>query len=1071
MSIIEDEDILMGFIEESNEHLESMESDLLEIEQMANDLDLDFVNKVFRAIHSIKGAAGFLGLETIKDLSHHMENLLNLIRNSELVPTSPIINVLLTSSDILRNMINDYANSNDVDISEQVAALTKAANGTDGDESQEKQKEICLPGGRVIFTVSEEKIERMQKAGNFIYLAEYDLKKDIEAQNLTPIDVVKEIQNTGILIDSEIDVESVEASEDFSGPSKISFFTLVATILEPDLITALIKIDESNVHFLSKSGEMKPLTAWPESEKKAAKPKPDAKKAPVDAKTPSQESPLPEKVSETPQQTPASPQKEKPKTASPKQTKQKAPKKTAKKSSPLAKKTSTSLRVNVNLLDNLMTLAGELVLTRNQLVQSHSGEDNADLATAIQRVDLVTSELQEAIMSTRMQPIGTVFSKFQRVVRDLSRNLGKEIDLIIEGKEVDLDKTIIEAIGDPLTHLVRNSCDHGIEMPEVRKAAGKKLPATLTLRAYHEAGQVLIEIEDDGAGIDANKVKSKALETGNFDPSYINSLTENELIKLIFRPGFSLAKKVTEVSGRGVGMDVVHSNLTKLGGAIDIDTKVGVGTTVRIKLPLTLAIIPSLILMIEKERYAIPQVNLVELVRISAAEVKNKIEQIDDALVMRLRGELLPLVRLSDALNVTPTFTLGDKQDVRFPDRRKSIADRRGKKWAIEENEASVEAGEKRREDSPDRRTSTASAFNIIVVNAGEMHYGLIVDILLDSEEIVVKPLGQHLRDLHTYAGATILGDGRAALILDVMGIRNAMNLRMVKDKIKEAGLMNEIKNRQDAQSLLIVRNSPNEQFAIPLGLVSRIEKIKKSDIEMTGGKKAVKYRGVNLLLFSIDEVAEVSQREDVDHPFVVIFTFQKREVGILISHIVDVIESDVKIDGHSFRQPGIMGSAIIFDQITLLVDLYGIIAAVMPEWVEEKWEDVPDEDQKSTILVVEDSKFFRNQVKSFAEASGYNVVTAEDGLEALEVFNKAEEQIDLVLTDIEMPNLDGIGMTERIRRELQLQDLPVIALTTVAWDATREKAFKAGVDEYLNKLNREEVLERVEYYLKNGRS
>ncbi len=945
MSINMDQEILMEFIEESNEHLDGIESDLLLIEETAKDLDLSLVNKVFRSIHSIKGAAGFLGLETIKNLTHHMENLLNLIRNSKLEPTSAVVNVLLTSSDVLQNLINDHENSNSFDITTYVDQMTKVVEDPSG---------------------------------------------DAEA----------------------VEEEAAETTAQENAPP------------EPEKAAA------------------KPKTTARSTKKKTQPSKPRAQKA---------------KSSKPAAQQPAAT------SSKPAPKKSKAPAKD--------KRSSTTLRVNVTLLDNLMTLAGELVLTRNQLIQAHSSNDGADLGNAIQRVDLVTSELQEAIMSTRMQPIGNVFGKFQRVVRDLSRSLGKDINLVIEGKDVELDKTIVEAIGDPLTHLVRNSCDHGIELPDVRRAAGKKVPATLTLRAFHEAGQVLIEIEDDGAGIDVKKVKAKALDTGNFDPAELDAMPESELVKLIFRPGFSLAKKVTEVSGRGVGMDVVHSNLTKLGGSIDIDTKVGVGTTIRIKLPLTLAIIPSLILMVQEERYAIPQVNLVELVRIPASEVKNKIVQIDDALVMRLRGELLPLIQLTSALSINKTYRNPKDSSVVLPDRRTNIADRRGAKWSSGQPVDPEAPDNDGRQNNSDRRTSPDSAYNVVVVNAGELNYGLIVDSFLDSQEIVVKPLSKHFSGLNTYAGATILGDGLAALILDVMGIRNTMNLRMIKEKAREVELAHSLKHAQDAQSLLIVRNSPDSQFAIPLGLVSRIEKIDKNDIEITGGRQAIKYRDTNLLLFSIEDTADVGKREEVDNPYIIIFNFKKREVGIMVSHIIDVIDSKVDIDNQSFRQPGIMGSAIIFEQITLLVDLYEIIADLVPDWLDEDTEAVRQEKEETTILLVDDSPFFMNQVKKFTESEGYNVLTAEDGLEALETLQTSEVEIDLVLTDIEMPNLDGYGMAERLRNELRLDKLPVIAITTLAGTSAEQKAMEVGIDEFLVKLDREKLLERIQHYLKNGRA
>src|SRR5947209_3379541 len=512
-----------------------------------------------------------------------------------------------------------------------------------------------------------------------------------------------------------------------------------------------------------------------------------------------------------------------------------------------------TLRVHVKLLDSLMTLAGELVLTRNQLLRAVASGATPAIEATTQRVDLVTSELQEAIMSTRLQPLGNVFHKFQRVVRDLAQELGKEVALVVEGEEVELDKAVLEAIGDPLTHLVRNGIDHGIERPQVRQQAGKSIQATLKLSAWHEAGQVIIEVTDDGAGIDPCTIKDKALRMGLRERAQLDVMSDKELVKLIFLPGFSTAQQVTDISGRGVGMDVVHTNLTKLGGTIEIESQVGCGTTFRIKLPLTLAIIPCLLVAVADECYAVPQVNLVELIRVPAAQAADRLEYIGAALVMRRRGSLLPIVYLRDLLGhsaLTP------------------------------------EAG-------------PARAVHVLVVAAGDLHYGLIVDALLDSEEIVIKPLGQHLQGCRSYAGATILGDGRVALILDVMGIRTMMHLAEVKATpgAERQHAAQYDQTRQDVQSLLLVRNAPHEQFAIPLSLISRIEKIAAHAIESSGGRRYMQYRGGTLRLLAIEAVAHVTPREETETLSVIVFTTGGREVGLIVSSILDVLEAEITFD------------------------------------------------------------------------------------------------------------------------------------------------------------------------------
>lgn len=588
---------------------------------------------------------------------------------------------------------------------------------------------------------------------------------------------------------------------------------------------------------------------------------------------------------------------------------------------------ASSLRVSITVLDELMTLAGELVLTRNQLMQSIGSRDHNQIEKASQRVDLVTSELQSSIMNTRMQPIGAVFSKYKRIVHDMSKDLGKEIELEIEGEEVELDKTIIESISDPMTHLVRNSIDHGIELPDIRLKTGKSNPAKIHLKAYHEAGQVIIEIKDDGSGIDPKRVATKLIEKDLFTKSEVKEMTDGELIKMILKPGFSLAKEVTDISGRGVGMDVVNTNLSKLGGTIDIDSTVGIGTTIRVKLPLTLAIIPSLIVVAGEERFTIPQVNLVELVRVPPEQVKARIEKVDNASVIRLRNELLPLLRISDVLGM-PKLFMDPAGNVR-KDKREVIHDRRSKSVDDLTSEEEIEALESDKPSRNDgRRSSSLSAINIIVVNAGDLNYGIVVDGLLDSEEIVVKPLGYHLRDVRAYAGATILGDGKSALILDVVGISEIMSLSSVKDNAKEKIIDQKVESDKYAQSLIVVKNAETEFFAIPLGLISRIEKIHKSAIESPGGQLSMKYRGASLLLFRIEDTANVGSIEDVEYPYVIVFQHAGREVGVLVSGIVDAIDTSVEIDDKTFNQPGILGAARIMEQTTMLLDLYALVSA-----------------------------------------------------------------------------------------------------------------------------------------------
>lgn len=729
----------------------------------------------------------------------------------------------------------------------------------------------------------------------------------------------------------------------------------------------------------------------------------------------------------------------------------------------------TSIRVSVSLLDQLMNLAGELVLSRNQLLQTISSGAAHEAEAVGQRIDLVTSELQGAIMLTRMQPIGNVLGKFPRVVRDLAKKLGKEVELTLIGTEVELDKTIIEAISDPLTHLVRNSVDHGIEAPGERRTHGKDSRGSIVIKAYHAAGQVVIEISDDGRGIDGDQLAAAAVTKGLLSAEQAKLMSAKERINLILLPGFSTAPKVTDVSGRGVGMDVVKTNLDHLGGTIEIDSVVGKGTSISIKLPLTLAIIPCQIIMTGDERYAIPQVNLEELLRIPAAQIKERVERVGDAEVVRLRGTLLPLIRMADVLGIERTYYDPNQESIRT-DRRRNIADRRSRTSPLftESSEgASVTAiTTDHREPTPDRRQSPASALNVVVVSAGVLKYGLIVDRLLDSEEIVIKPLGRHLQNCQGYAGATIMGDGRIALILDVANLARMSGLTSLDGSRRAGELAREnLLRTQDSQALLIFRSSLEEQFAVPLSLVERVEKIKSSEIESIGSRRVLQYRGGSLPLACVDDVASVYPLADQENLLVIVFRLMGRDVGLLASGPVDAIEVATAIDATTLKQTGIMGSAIINGKTTMLVDIFELFQNIHPEWFAEAASPETDEDNQPTVLIVDDSVFYRNQVRASLEQAGFRILEGVDGIDAFRVLEANIETIGMVVTDIEMPNMDGFELTRRIKDSPRFSHLPVIALTTRAAEEDVARGKAAGVEEYHIKLDRERLVECVRRY------
>ncbi len=1082
MSIQIDETMQI-FIDESLEHLSDIQNDLLTIEASGADIDESLVNKVYRAAHSIKGGAGFMGLTNIKNLTHEMEDILGRIRSREMVPNAENINILLLASDALINLINNIAQSNDIDISNHIDSLvsiTKAPQ-TQQEKSAEPETErsdgstepifISFPDKMSGFTITEDVISDGRKGGKNIYLVRIDLIHDVHLKNKTASDLVNDMESTGMILEKQIEIDAVGSLHEDKLPDRFPFSVLFATVLSPKDIDALFEIDEEQIFELTDDLQVKPVADYSEPIPDIYKPEKQVKDkfeadAPLITESKRQEERNIECKNTADLETENVPEMKIEDTT------------TCKGSS------DTSLRVNVSLLDTLMNLAGELVLSRNQLLQAISSGDPRAAETSGQRIDLITSELQEAIMLTRMQNIGIVFNKFPRVVRDLAGKLGKNVELSIKGKEVELDKTIIEAIGDPLTHLVRNSVDHGIEYPEDRKKFGKSTTGKIYLKAYHEAGQVNIEISDDGKGLDGQKLATTAVSKGLVTEDQARMMSEKEKMSLIFMPGFSTAEKVTDVSGRGVGMDVVKTNLDRLGGVIDIDSKLKEGTTIRIKLPLTLAIIPSQIIVAGGDRYAIPQVNLEELLRIPANQVKDRVEIVGDAEVVRLRGKLLPLIKLADVIGIESTY-VDPKDETTKKDRRRNIIDRRSKRslpfnedYMNDKSSNSKAEGMEDLEQSSeevlrqpgDRRYHASSALNIVVVSTGAMKYGLVVDELNDSEEIVVKPLGRHLKLCKEYAGATIMGDGRVALILDVSNLAHMAGLASVEgtDRAAEVAMENDEAGEvsKDRQSILLFRGNDEEQFAIPINHVERIEKIKNTNIEEVGGKKVMKYRGGSLALFTIDQVAQVKPMAEKEDLLVIVVNIADKEVGIMAVGPVDAREISVEIDDETLKQQGILGSAIIGDHTTLLVDVYGLVHTLNPEWFPEREAIQTAEGKTSTILYAEDSNFFRNQVKGFMEEEGYNVIGAEDGIEAWNLLLKHSDEVTLIVTDIEMPNLDGYELSEKVRNHKQFSGLPIIALTTMAGEEDIARGEAVGINDYQIKLDREKLMSSVHNYL-----
>lgn len=1071
MTIMDDETLQM-YVEESKEHLETIESDLLEIEQGGESIDEDLVNKVFRAAHSIKGGASFLGLSIIKELSHKIENVLDMVRNFELTPTPEIVNILLKSFDYLGVLFNDVANSNDGEIETYTTALKDVVSQSlsdSGQDSSDLDTEVEIVNEGTPFTLTKFDLEQARKGGRDVYILKIDLIHDVQRKDKTPMEFINGLGEMGVILDTYIALNLVGDLDSQVISPTLPLHILFATVVEQELLASLLELDKSHLIYIEPGQEI------------------SAASLELPPIQPLQKENTPEKLEEsveiTPQEvtmvpttqeqeiTPPEPLPKKevpvPKPHPKKETSVKG--KSVDSAKPIAK--LESLRVPVSVLDQLMNRAGELVLARNELQLAISENNSQTILKAGQRIDQVTSELQESIMLTRMQPVSAIFNKFTRVVRDMARDLGKQMVLSISGSEVELDKSIIEGLGDPLTHLVRNSCDHGIESPEDRLEKGKSEEGRIALRALHESGQVIIEIEDDGKGLDPNQLTKKAIGKGLITEEQATTMTDTEKVNLIMLPGFSTAEKITDVSGRGVGMDVVKTNLDLLGGQIELKSEIDKGTIIRIKLPLTLAIMPSLLVEASGERYALPQVNVAELLRIPAADIRKHIDKVGGADVLVLRGEMIPLLQLSNVLNLTSMF-YDRKTGIFRPDRRQALSDQR----LLENEEHELDnISSKKTDGASERRQDSTSDISIVVMQSGSFRFGLVVEKVHDTVEIVVKPLGRHLANCDVYAGATIMGDGHVALILDVAGLGKRSKLRSLSEQAsaKNIDKTTAVEDGTARQTLLTFRNGPNEVCAVPLHLVVRLEEIETRDIKIKGGKKVVQYRGKSLPVYALEEVASVEMLEERSKLNVIIFQVAGREVGLLATPPLDVIEQSFVLDEVTLKQPGISGSTIINNETILLIDIFDFMKSINPEWFEER--EMESSEKKvsikgakasKNILLAEDSTFFRKQVKQFMESEGYTVFDFQDGKEAWEYLSDKPDNISLVVTDLEMPEMNGFELTQNIKQTPHLEHLKVIALTSLAGEEDILKGKEVGIDDYQVKLDKERLLQSIFKYL-----
>jgi len=665
-----------------------------------------------------------------------------------------------------------------------------------------------------------------------------------------------------------------------------------------------------------------------------------------------------------------------------------------------------SIRVNLDVLETLMQMVGELVLTRNQLMQIVRSKDDRELLSPLQHLSHITTELQESVMKTRMQPISNAWSKFPRLVRDLSLELGKKIELRMIGAETELDRQLLEMIKDPLTHMVRNSCDHGLELPADRKATGKSEAGTVTLSAYHEGGHIIIDISDDGRGLNVTRIREKILANGLASKTEIEGMGDQQIMQFIFRAGFSTAEKVTSVSGRGVGMDVVRTNIEKIGGTVELSSKLGKGSKFSIKIPLTLAIVSVLIVEAHGEKFAIPQINVNELISISPGS-EFTIESINGALLVRLRKKLLPLISLGEVLEL-------EKEPVDWTKKNTFVA----------------------------------------VCNVGGADFGVIVDRVYDTEEIVVKPVAEILKSIPLYSGNTILGDGNVIMILDPNGLAKTIG-NIEGDKQQPADATAQASKVAET-SFLLVSTDQHAPKAIPLELVSRLEEIDVKHIEIADNIPVVQYRDELMTLVMLNKDLPMPDTGKIP---VIVFNYDKRVIGVVVESVIDIVSAmlDIKL---ASKEKGCMGSMVINGKTTDIVDVTKLLSDIAGT-VDLTGVNI-QKAKECNLLFVEDSPFFRNLTVPFLSAVGYRVTVATNGAEALQIVTQDPTKFHVIVTDVEMPGMNGFEFAQACKEQLQSTTIPFIVYTSKVSENIRKKCQDGGIAECIMKTDRTGLLHAI---------
>ncbi len=1001
----EDLELVPDFINEGLQNLRDIEQDLLSLESDSSP-DADRINRIFRAVHTIKGNGSQLRLENLISVSHLAETLLDRIRAGKQEITSNVTDAVLAAVDSLTCMLKSDCLGASID-SSSVQVKLRLALG-DSSPSSSSSSHQSSPQQSVLASCNGK-------------IPVYEIKVDLERLH-NAIDI-KEGVVAGLSSVGKVLWSSMASSEIDRTPSGSCTFYF-ETVLDEDILSDHLQVDKASIQRV----DLKKLAADAKLNPTAAASVEVAPRSIQKSNVDSQ----PTNTTASPASPIATPAAAKPVGENRSSEQKAAPSKQS--------QAEQTMRVPVHILHELLECTGTMVMARNQLMNEFNFQGN----TAFRTLSQAISGVHETVIATRMQTTGALFERYRRVVRDLARQLGKEVALHIEGGDLELDRSILESFADPLTHLIRNCMDHALETPQEREANGKNRQGNVYLRSYIQSGEIILEVEDDGRGINADKVCEKAVSKGVITAETAARLSEKEKVLLIFQPGFSTKDQATEVSGRGVGMDVVKNNIEGVGGMIDVETRVGQGSKFAAILPLAKALVSSsltkaLIVELQNEQFAIPETAISEIIRFDSRTFEN-ITRVDGQDVFQLRDKLIAIISLEKALGLNRDNESLSKNSMLACD-------------------------------------SKSQSRCLVIFQYRKHFFGAVVDSVIGIHEIIVRSTPRLLQECIVYSGHTVLGNGRVSLILDINGLVQVLNLKFMETttahevvtarSVATSATASNGK-RQFSQKMLVFTCSANEYFAIPLELVAIIERIQKKDLRTVGPKEFCQLKQETISVMRLDSFLPIAKFDESRSDYCLIRAAAlSYPIGILTGPDISVIDVDDTFETRMNDSKGILGTFLHHDRLVMLLDLYSIFEQHAPD----KLQFQKIEYSKARILIAEDSLFFRRLIEQYIRCDTWEIEIVHDGLEAWEKLQNEPTRYQLIISDINMPRMDGFELAMRVREDRRFDDLPMVALTTLSENHYREKGLSLGFDRYVIKIDKYQVRQTVAECLKIKRN